>query len=84
MTHTMNETAEIKEQLEIIKGIHEKVVDAVDQKPYACAMSALTQLMVSLYNEHTEEPSMEDFMNKMCAVYMADQMITRGDGMTKQ
>lgn len=84
MTHTINETAEIKEQLEIIKDIHEKVVDAVDRKPYACAMSAMTQIMVELYNHHTENAGLEDFVNKMAAVYMADQMVSRGDGMTKQ
>lgn len=84
MTHTMNETAEMKEQIEIIKVIHDQIVDAIDQKPYACAMSAMTKLMISLYDHHTEDPSVEDFMNKMYAVYMAHQMIHKGEGATKQ
>lgn len=84
MTHTMNETADIKEQLEIIKGIHDKIVDAIHQKPYACAMSAMTQIMVELYNHHTNEPNVEDFMNKMYAVYMVDQMASAPAGVVKQ
>lgn len=84
MTHTMNETAEIKEQLAVIKGIHEKIADAVHEKSYACAMAALTGIMVELYNQHTEEPGMEDFVNRMAAVYMADQMINTGAQQTKQ
>lgn len=84
MTHTMTETAEIKEQLDIIKGIHEKVADAVDGKPYPCAMSALTSIMIELYNHYTEEPGIEDFMNKFAAAYMANQYINNGEGATKQ
>lgn len=84
MTHTMTETADIKEQLDAIKGIHDKVVEAVHGQVYAHVMAALTQIMIDLYNQHTKDADMEDFLNKMCAVYMANQMINRGEGATKQ
>ena len=84
MTHTMNETADIKEQLEAIKRIHDKVVEAVHGQVYAHVMAALTQIMIDLYNQHTEGADMEDFLNKMCAVYMANQMLSTPAGAVKQ
>lgn len=84
MTHTMEQTADIKAQLAQINEIHNVIADAIDGKEYPCAMSALTSIMVDLYNAHTDEPTVEDYMNRMYAVYMADQMINKGEGETKQ
>lgn len=84
MTHTIEQTSEIKQQLAVIKEIHEKISDAVDGKEYPCVMSAMTSIMVDLYNANTDEPNIDDFLNRMYAVYMTDQMIGQGAGETQQ
>jgi len=84
MTHTINETEELKASIEKSKALHAKLQDVLLGQEYNIAMAALAQIMCVVYDDYFgEDANTKDFAMRMAILHQGRRTLM-GEGQTKQ